>query len=171
MTIRLTLTIIFFCILGFSQNVFNVARNGTLIEMKEIMKANKEMINQTNEYSFSPLILACYHQNKEVAEFLIENVDNIDYISSEGTALAAVSVRYDKDLVLKLLNKKANPNLQDSRGVTPLIWAIKFKNIELIKILLDFGADKTIADYNNITPFEFAIESKNQDIINLLKSQ
>lgn len=171
MKTKFTLLMIFCSILGFSQNVFDVARKGTLVEMKEIMKANKKTINQIDERSFSPLILACYHRNIEVAEFLIENVENLNYVSNQGSALAALCINYDKNLVQKLLDHKANPNVQDNNGVTPLIWAVKMGNAELVQMLLHYGADKKISDKNDKTAFEYAINSKNLEIINLLKSQ
>lgn len=171
MKIILTLIFGFGYIFGFSQNVFDVARKGNLEEIKEIMKANKEAINQIDEYSFSPLILACYHRNRDVAEFLIENVKDLDYISNQGSALAALSINYDKDLVIKLLNKKANPNVKDKNGVTPLIWAVKMGNKDLVTILLEYKADRNLSDNSGKTAFEYAIESRNLEILNIIKSQ
>lgn len=169
---KLALLVFFISFFVFSQkrSVFDIARNGTVEELKELMNNDANIINATSEMGFSPLILACYRGNKDVAVFLIENVKDVNYKSGEGTALAALSINYNKDLVLKLLEKKADPNIKDSQGITPLFWAVKRGNAELVKILLDHKADKNIKDEFGVSPFEHAIMTKNTEIINLLKS-
>ncbi|WP_449400789.1 ankyrin repeat domain-containing protein [Chryseobacterium wanjuense] len=153
-----------------AKSIFDIARTGTVTEVKELMKQNPDIINQTNDQGFSPLILACYRGNVEVAKFLMENVKDINYKSQEGTALAGLSVKYNKDLVEYILKKNANPNLADATGSTPLFWAVKFGNKELIELLLKYKADKTIKDSQGMTPFEYALQTNNKEIINLLKN-
>lgn len=153
------------------RNVFDVARNGTIADLKALMEKNPDTINSVNNMTFTPLILACYRGNTQVAKFLIENVKDVNYMSSEGTALAALAINYNKDLVIALLKNKANPNLKDSNGATPLFWAVKRANAELIKILLENGADKNIHDNFGFSAFEYALKTNNTDIINLLKSK
>jgi FOG: Ankyrin repeat len=157
--------------LGFSQtkNVFDIARSGTLEEMKTLVSQNPDIINSKNERGFTPLILACYRGNTEVAKYLIDNVKDLNYVSPEGTALSSLCINYNKELVEKMLSKNADPNLPDSNGNTALMWAVKRGNIELAKILLDNKADKTVKDSMGISAFEYAIKSNNNDMINLLK--
>ncbi|NPA09745.1 MAG: ankyrin repeat domain-containing protein [Chlorobi bacterium] len=153
-----------------TKSIFDLARSGTVAEVKDMMKQNPDIINQTNESGFSPLILACYRGNVEVAKFLIDNVKDVNYKSQEGTALSGLSVKYNKDLVTYLLNKKADPNIADATGSTPLFWAVKFGNKELIELLLRYKADKTLKDSQGMTPFEYALQTNNKEIINLLKN-
>jgi len=153
-----------------AKSIFDIARSGTVAEVQELMKQNPDVINQTNDNGFSPLILACYRGNNEVAKFLIDNVKNVNYKSQEGTALAGLSVKYNKDLVERLLHKNADPNIADATGATPLFWAVKFGNKELIELLLQYKANKSIKDAQGMTPFEYALQTNNKDIINLLKN-
>ncbi|WP_265428806.1 ankyrin repeat domain-containing protein [Chryseobacterium sp. YIM B08800] len=153
-----------------AKSIFDIARTGTVDEVKELMKQNPDIINQTNENGFSPLILACYRGNVEVANFLIDNVKDVNYKSQEGTALAGLSVKYNKDLVEHLLKKNANPNIADSSGSTPLFWAVKFGNKELVELLLKHKADKSLKDSQGMTPFEYALQTNNNELINLLKN-
>ncbi len=152
------------------KNVFDIARSGTLQEMSELVKQNPGVADVNDQMGFSPLILACYRGNIEVAEFLIDQVKDLNYESREGTALAALSINYNKQLVEKLLKKGANPNTADSQGNTPLLWAIKRSNVELLSILLNYKADKNVKDLIGISAFEYAIKSNNSEIINLLKN-
>ncbi|MCD1115988.1 ankyrin repeat domain-containing protein [Chryseobacterium turcicum] len=153
-----------------AKSIFDIARNGTVAEVKELMVKDPNIINQTNENSFSPLILACYRSNIEVAKFLIDNVRDVNYKSEEGTALAGLAVKYNKDLVEYLLKKNADPNIADSTGATPLFWAVKFGNKELVELLLKYKADQSIKDSQGMTPFEYALQTNNKDLINLLKN-
>lgn len=152
------------------KSIFDIARNGTVAEVQRLMKQNPDIINQTNENGFSPLILACYRGNKDVADFLIDNVKDINYKSREGTALAGLSIKYNKELVEHLLKKKADPNIADETGYTPLFWAVKSGNKELVEQLLQYKADKTKKDAMGMTPFEYALQTNNKEIINLLKN-
>lgn len=153
-----------------AKSIFDIARSGTVAEVKEVMKQDPEIINKLNENGFSPLILACYRGNTEVAKFLIDHVKDLNYKSKEGTALAGLSVKYNKELVESLLKKNADPNIPDETGCTPLFWAVKFGNKELVQLLLDYNADKSKKDSMGMTPFEYALQTNNKEIINLLKN-
>jgi ankyrin repeat protein len=153
-----------------AKSIFDIARSGTVTEVQELMKQNPDVINQTNENGFSPLILACYRGNVEVAKFLIDHVKDVNYKSDEGTALSGLSVKYNRDLVERLLKKNADPNIADTTGYTPLFWAVKFGNKELVELLLKYKADKTKKDSMGMTPFEYALKTDKKDIINLLKN-
>lgn len=153
-----------------SKDVFDTARSGTVEEMKILSAKNADTINALNPMGFTPLILACYKGNTDVAAYLIERAKDINYNSSSGTALAATVVKGNVNLARMLLENKANPNMADAAGLTPLIYAIQFKNKELIALLLKYKANKSLADASGKMPFEYAIFTKDQDIINLFKN-
>jgi ankyrin repeat protein len=165
----LTLLLCFFNSQAQNKSVFDIARNGTLAEIQNLNKSTPDLINSLNENKSSPLILACYRGNIEVAQFLIENVKDINYNSDMGTALMAATYKNQPELVESLLKKKANPNAIDTNGTTALLLAVQFKNTALVKLLLEYNADKTIKDKKGKTAFEYAVFSQNEQIINLLK--
>ena len=151
------------------KSIFDVARNGTLLEIEQLYTENKNCISEINEYGFSPLILACYKGNIDVAKFLIEHKSNINYVSDEGTALMAAVVKGNPELTKLLLEKGANLDLTNHNGTTALMYAVKFKNIEIIKLLLEYKANKSLIDKEGNSAFEYAIQTTNEEIINLLK--
>lgn len=167
----------FFLILFFSsflsfcqlKDIFLVARNGSVSEMESILKESPNALNSKNEYGFSPLILACYKSNNDVASYLIEKKADLDYVSQDGTALMAATVKGNVKLVELLLSNNANPNLTDENGTTALMYAVQFKNEEIIQSLLKHKADKTKINNEGKSAFEYAVFSKNENIINLLK--
>lgn len=164
-------TLTFMLSYGQTMNAFDIARTGTVAEMQMLMKTEPDAVNTANSRGFTPLILACYRGNMEVAKFLIENVKDLNYSSPEGTALAALSINYNRELTEMLLRHKADPDLADANGTTPLIWAVKQGNEELVALLLKYGARKDKADNLGVTPFEYAMQIKKPNIINLLKTK
>ncbi|MFP7658355.1 ankyrin repeat domain-containing protein [Chryseobacterium proteolyticum] len=153
-----------------AKSIFDIARSGTVAEVKELMKQDPDVINKTNESGFSPLILACYRGNLEVADFLMGKVKNINYNSSMGTALMAVIYKGDLKLTQKLLDHKSDINTADAIGTTPLIFATKLGNVEMVKLLIKNKADKNLRDKQGNTAFEYAVISKNPELINQLKN-
>lgn len=152
------------------KDVFNVARFGTVDEMKLLERIASDTINAKNPAGFTPLILACYKGNIAVATYLIPKVNNINFNSSSGSALAATSVKGNIALAKLLLENKADPNLADASGMTPLLYAIQFKNKEMVELLIHFKANKKLADNSGKSPFEYAVFTKDQEIINLFKN-
>jgi len=59
-----------------------------------------------------------------------------------------------------LLEQGANPNLQDSDGMTPLHWAIRASNPQVARLLLSRGADPNIQNKGDDTPFAMALRLK-----------
>lgn len=162
-------TFSFLTLNGQTLNVFDIARKGTLNEIETIYKKDPTLINSIDQNKFSPLILACYRENIEVAKFLITHVANINYSSDMGTALMAATYKNQVALVQLLLENKADVNATDAEGTTPLMLAVQFKNIELTKLLLKYKADKSIKDKKGKTAFEYAVFANDDQIINLLK--
>ena len=170
--IILTLLFILSCAICFCQEtitVFDIARKGTLDQIKEVVREDPKVVDLVNKDGFSPLILACYRGNNEVAKFLIDKGCNVNQKSSMGTPLMAAVVKGNMEMIAVLLNNKADINGTDENGVTALIYAVQFVNREAVKILLKNKADKTKIDKQGKTAFEYSIFSGNEEIINLLK--
>jgi ankyrin repeat protein len=154
----------------FSQrDIFAIARDGNLAELGAYLELHPNATNEVTKEGFSPLVLACYRGNKEVAGFLIQNTKDVNSQSAMGTPLMAVAVKGYTDLAQLLLKKGANPDETDEKGTTALMYAVQFRNIELVKVLLEYKANKSLQDKNGKTAFEFAVFSGNDEIINLLK--
>ncbi len=150
-------------------DVFEIARKGTAQQVNDVLKSNPKAFNTTNPNGFTPLILACYRGNNEVAKILIANNCEINAKSEMGSALMACIVKGNNEIATLLIQKKADLNTTDSQGTTALMYAVQFKNAELVKLLLENKANKTIKDEKGKTAFEYAVFSGEESIINLLK--
>jgi ankyrin repeat protein len=155
----------------FSQdiNCFDVARTGNLSDIKSLFDKDKSVINIIDDKGSSMLILACYRGNKDVANFLLDNNADVNFVSKSGTALMACVVKGQFEMVDALLLKGANVDLADENGITALMLAVQFNNIEMVKKILNAKANKELKSKQNKTAFEYAIEFNYEEIINFLK--
>lgn len=150
-------------------DVFDVARKGTVDQAKDLMKSNPQIFDVTNQEGYSPLILACYRNNNEVAKFIIENGGDINGNSNMGTPLMAAIVKGNNEIAQLLIEKKADLNLADKNGITALIYAVQFQNKTVLAKLIQNKVDKNHKDKEGKTAFEYAVFAGNEEIINLLK--
>jgi ankyrin repeat protein len=155
----------------FSQNsdCFDIARKGNLSDIKLLFEKDKNSVNAIDDKGSSMLILACYRGNHDVAKFLIDTGAELNYVSTNGTALMACVFKSEFQLVDELLKKNVNLDLTDVNGITALMLAVQIKNVEMVKKLLFAKANKELKCKQNKTAFEYAVFSNNEEIINLLK--
>lgn len=75
----------------------------------------------------------------------------------------------DYEKVESLINaSNTNINLRDKKGKTPLMYAVKKENIEIIKLLILKGASVNLEDNYGLTAMYFAHAKNNQEIVNLI---
>ncbi|MGO4545742.1 M48 family metallopeptidase [Paenibacillus sp. 2TAB23] len=87
----------------------------------------------------------------------------------EETALTIAIYNGSVDVVELLLERNANPDLQDSTGWTPLMTAATEGDIESTKLLLQAGADPLMVDETGYTAADYAMDSGFEDIALLLQ--
>ncbi|TYA55971.1 ankyrin repeat domain-containing protein [Formosa maritima] len=160
----------FMSIITFAQNnIFDVARAGTVDEVKKLMAINIDTINKPNDEGYLPLTLACYNGNEAVGLFLIKHVNNINGDSKYGTPLMAAVFKGHVLLVQTLLENGANPNIADVNKTTPLHYAVLLNNDVIIKLLMDYNVDVTLKDSRDKTALDYALMDNNKSIIELLE--
>jgi ankyrin repeat protein len=128
-----------------------------------IEKAN---INEPDDLGNMPLFVALKTKHEENFNFLLDN--NADP-NSNGTAnniknqsvLYVAVILQKTDIIRKLLDKGADPNMSDSGGAFPVSEQILYSspNIEVIKMLLDKMKDVNKQETNGATLLIYA--SKN----------
>jgi hypothetical protein len=150
------------------KNVFDIARKGSLQEIETLYKKNPELIDSVDERKSSPLILACYRGNEDVALFLADKVKDVNYNSGMGTALMAAVMSGNAKISEKLIVVKADLNQVDTSGKTALIYATFFNKTDIVKLLIQAGAKKNAKDNDNRTALDYANFNKNTELIILL---
>ncbi len=102
----------------------------------------------------NPLADAIRSGQKNAANDLIaKKSPAIHSAEADGsTPLLWAANKNDLDLVQKLLQAGANPNVKNSLGSAPLLEAVFNANTAMVKALLDAGADANIAGADGQTP-------------------
>ncbi|WP_405337758.1 ankyrin repeat domain-containing protein [Psychroserpens sp.] len=150
------------------ENIFDIARSGSIEDVKKLMTINSDTINIADSNGHLPLTLACYRGNTDVAVFLASKVKNIDGISDYGTPLMAAVYKNRTEIVEHLIKQNANVNFADTNGTTALHYAIFLKNESIIKLLVDANADVTFKDNRGNNAINYAAMTQNESIIKLI---
>ncbi len=159
-----------FSFLTFAQsNVFQIARSGSLEDIKKVFKANKDIINTVNKDGYSPLTLACYSGNEAIVSFLVDKVKTVNGNSAYGTPLMAAVVKGETNIVKLLLTHNADVKISDAQGVTALHYATMFKHSEIVGLLVGAGANPNLKDATGKSAMDHALTLKDEQIINILR--
>ena len=68
-------------------DIFELARRGSVQEVKAVVKETPNVLNAKDQRGSTPLVLACYYNNFEVVEYLIQVVDDINGVTKDGSPL------------------------------------------------------------------------------------
>lgn len=158
---------------GFSQekSIFDIARNGSLLELKAAVKNNPDIINKVSKEGYTPLTLSCYSGNNEVAKYLINNVKSLNVKSGYGTPLMAAVVKNNTELATLLIKKKANINATDPNGTSALHYAVMFDLEDITKLLVLANANTTLKDNRGNSAMDYAKIKGNSKIIEILNNK
>jgi len=145
------IALVFACITGTTSvqaqalDLFAAARADD-VNGAQALLANHADINQQDAKGYTPLIVATYNGNYEVARFLLEHGAATEKKDASGrTALMGVCFKGDDRDVELLLEHGADVNAKDAKGMTSMMYAVMFGRISVIKALHASEAAKTAA--------------------------
>ncbi|KAF3289933.1 hypothetical protein TWF970_003676 [Orbilia oligospora] len=128
--------------------------------------------NIKNSEDLTPLLIALGNMEPEIASLLVKNVADIDVNVQDAEGLTALHHAVDNDYkdVVKLLveKKKADCNVQNLAGATPLLIVAENGEQKIASLLLEGGADPNIQDNEGQTPLSLAMDFSHQEIAQML---
>jgi len=96
--------------------------------------------------------------SKEAIELLIENGLDITYTNREGLGALDYAIKYRRKDIIKLCKEHGIDLTTSSRksGLTPLMLAASFNDIELMGFLIEEGADINSKDKFGMSALDYA---------------
>lgn len=148
------------------------ARNGECDKLGPELDAGVD-INAFDRVDQTALIAALNHGHIECARVLLDRGADVNLADPAGWSplIHAVYFGADDALIGLLLERGAQINHQNHRGVTALYLAAGIGREEQVRWLLDRGADPTIATGSGFTPLRLAQQKGLANIVKILEAQ
>jgi ankyrin repeat protein len=127
-------------------------------------------VNVCNDLLETPLFYACLNGNYKIAKLLIEKRANVNHVNVSGESI--LSITNDLNIVKLLLDSGANPNLENNCDFgTPLIDAVRERNISKINLFLEYGGKLDYETSNSHSAISVARTLRNKDFVDFLNSK
>lgn len=136
--------------------------------IKELVLNYGKDINQTGDEDIGGLYQAIKHNNIKAVKFFIENNANVEIATFDGTTPLVLAIEENKPKIVELLIKEGKANIYGVYAKEtekyPIYCAVKNKNLNMIKILLNNNFDLKRESYI----LSYAIENSDENIIKYL---
>jgi ankyrin repeat protein len=152
-------------------DLFEAAAVGKFDVVAHIVFNHPDAVNLYADDGFTPLGLACYFGQFEVARYLVLKGADVNLPANNGSNVfplhSAAAGNYT-DIARMLIEKGANVNVKQKAGSTPLHSAAQNGNLELLILLLENGADINVRMEGGKLPADLAREKGFDDIAEIL---
>lgn len=136
--------------------------------IKELVLNYGKDINQTGDKDIGGLYQAIKHNNIKAVKFFIENNANVEIATFDGTTPLVLAIEENKPKIVELLIKEGKANIYGVYAKEtekyPIYCAVKNKNLNMIKILLDNNFDLKRESYI----LSYAMENSDENIVKYL---
>ncbi len=142
--------------------------------ISSLIKLDNKAVNLPDNSGNTPLIYAAQKGLVNNIKLLLANGAKVDY-RNPATGLCALSAAAaeDQSAAIRLLVRtgKADVNLPDLSGRTPIFYAVEQDKADALRTLISLGADVNAQDNNGVTPLMRASAKNRQDCVNILLKQ
>ncbi len=148
--------------------VTQAIENDSVAKMKSLLQSGADLnkpILIGEEYDLddydeiSPFFYAIRkYASMEMLCLMLENGVDLHEVDSEGISALDMAIKFKrKDVIEFCVNKGFELNTSKRKsGITPVMLAACFSNIELMELLLNSGGDMNIPDKSGMAPKDYA---------------
>lgn len=142
--------------------------------ISNLIKLDNKAVNLPDNSGNTPLIYAAQKGLVNNIKLLLASGAKVDY-RNPATGLSALSAAAaeDRSAAIRLLVRtgKADVNLADLSGRTPIFYAVEQNKADALRTLISLGADVNAQDNNGVTPLMRASAKNRQDCVDILLKQ
>jgi ankyrin repeat protein len=109
-----------------------------------------------------------YSKEFSALRFLLRARSSLQDYSEALSALGSAASDNQFDAVQVFLDEGVDLNVQDTSGMTPLVWAAYGGRLEMAKCLVGAGAVVDVPDFENMTPLHHAAFKGHLDVVKFL---
>lgn len=153
--------------------LFEASAIGKFDVVAHLVYIHPDLVNEFSDDGFTPLGLACYFAQTEIARLLVLKGADVNIPSQNGfnvypihSAVAANQL----EITRMLIKNGAEVNVKQQSGVTPLHTAAQLGNLELLILLLENGAQINVRMEGGKLPADLAMEKGFDDIAEILSN-
>lgn len=152
-------------------SLFEAAAAGKFDVVAHLVFTHPDAINEYADDGFTPLGLACYFGQFEVARYLVLKGADVNMPSNNGFNVfpihSAAAGNYT-NIVRTLVESGAQVNVKQQAGATPLHSAAQNGNLEMLILLLENGAEVNTRMEGGKLPADLAKEKGFNEIADIL---
>lgn len=153
-------------------DIFAACMSGRTDLVREMLAANKALVQLMSHDGWTPLHLAAFFGHKDAAAMLLDAGANVIERSTNPMAnmpLHAGVAGRNFELVKLLVEHGAPVNARQHGGWTPLHGAAQNGDLAMVAFFLEHGADVNERADNSQLPMDLALTKGHQEIVNLLE--
>ncbi|CAC5392910.1 ANK [Mytilus coruscus] len=134
-----------------------------------LLKHDKNMINECDDDSRTPLFTSCESNQQNIVFMLLKNKGNVNKTNVKGASPLYKGCKIgNENIVGKLLDYSAKVNVQSENGFSPLYIACLNGNTKIVKLLLHKSAEVNLSTEQGWTPFLISCSKGYLEICKLL---
>ncbi len=143
-----------------------------LSDVKDLLKADRSIVNETNESQYTPIIIATVNKNSnvELIKLLIDAGADVKATTRSGQTPLILAAQNGHDKIVELLlgsgaDAKA---IISARGISALFMAAQNGHDKVVELLLGSGADAKTVNAKGISVLYVAAQNGHNKIVELL---
>jgi uncharacterized protein len=152
---------------GAMLNLYEACALGKLETVRSLLLQKPERLNSYAHDGFTPIGLAAFFGQEEVARLLLKegaDVRSASYNTMRVTPLHSAAATRQLAIAALLLQHGADVNARQHSDWTPLHSAVHNKQADMVRLLLEHGADPEAANEAGLTPKAMAAQSGDAEI-------
>jgi ankyrin repeat protein len=159
---------------GASLNLYEATAAGKLEQVKAIIEAQPERLNEYSLDGFQALGLAAFFGHVEITKYLLSKGAIVNSASQNAMHVMPLHSAVAGDhfaVVQALIEHGADVNAIQADEYTPLHGAAQNGNLPIINLLLDHGANVHAKQHDGKAAIDFATEANQQAAVDLLRKR